>query len=305
MLYPYLLVLCHIWVDFNLDWEQLLLEIWSRHHHQRRWSDSSGIQTRSRTSYWGHCHAYYHKQASLFGFHNSPRSTQYLLVHWICWHKHHQACYRFYLSLLLPAIFNHTRTWGDGYSKISMKRVQTLLIYLPNLSEHQISPTSTVCMTHSIIEKQGIVEEVTLLNTLTIYHKMDSNTMPIQIVYDSSSIRWPSLNDCLTVEPSFISNLCVIYWYILSLCFWFQQRYKRHSCMESCTPMTGIFCGHLHQSIPQINLLLTILLFFFLDHLVHIYACSSNISVRLVHQSHKIRMNMKETCYLSGYDTED
>ena len=69
-------------------------------------------------------------------------------------------------------------------------------------------------------ERRGFIERVDIaLNTSDVHYlshhavKKDSQTTPIRIVYDCSchnSVNTASPNDCLTVGPPFINDLCAI-----------------------------------------------------------------------------------------------
>ena len=69
-------------------------------------------------------------------------------------------------------------------------------------------------------ERRGFIKRVDIaLNTSDVHYlshhavKKDSQTTPIRIVYDCSccnSVNTASLNDCLTVGPPFINDLCAI-----------------------------------------------------------------------------------------------
>lgn len=75
---------------------------------------------------------------------------------------------------------------------------------------------------HNIIKEQecrGFIEQIDDALTISDVHylsyyvvKKDSQTTPIRVVYDCSCHEnaHASLNDCLSVRPPFINDLCTI-----------------------------------------------------------------------------------------------
>ena len=90
-----------------------------------------------------------------------------------------------------------------------------------NLNKLRQSP-ETLKLCDSIIrdqEKRGFIERVSDHPTSNVHYlphrhvKKESTTTPIRIVYDCScreSASSASLNDCLTIGPPFLNNLCSI-----------------------------------------------------------------------------------------------